>query len=152
VRYEGIVPKILQVRLQLKSYCGSPGNWKYRYRKNTNRPPSSKGPQSERYIFALIIPPSILLIQNSSIDPSESMKQAQIVINQWLRQSNHIRPHQALNMRPPVPETLITNGIELGGETTVIRRRPTVNPPRCHSARYTVIRNLLVMQSNFICL
>ncbi len=33
-------------------------------------------------------------------------KQAQIVINQWLRQYNHIRPHQALNMRPPAPETL----------------------------------------------
>ena len=42
-------------------------------------------------------------------------KQAQIVINQWLRQYNHVRPHQALNMRPPVPETLITNGTELGG-------------------------------------
>ena len=37
-------------------------------------------------------------------------KQAQIVINQWLRQYNHIRPHQALNMRPPVPETLSRNG------------------------------------------
>lgn len=42
-------------------------------------------------------------------------KQAQIVINQWLRQHNHIRPHQALNMRPPVPETLSSNGTELGG-------------------------------------
>ena len=42
-------------------------------------------------------------------------KQAQVVINQWLRQYNHIRPHQALNMRPPVPETLIRNGTELGG-------------------------------------
>ena len=42
-------------------------------------------------------------------------KQAQIVINQWLRQYNHTRPHQALNMRPPVPETLISNGTELGG-------------------------------------
>ena len=42
-------------------------------------------------------------------------KQAQIIINQWLRQYNHIRPHQALNMRPPVPETLITNGTELWG-------------------------------------
>lgn len=28
---------------------------------------------------------------------------------------NHTRPHQALNMRPPVPETLIRNGPELGG-------------------------------------
>jgi len=37
-------------------------------------------------------------------------KQAQIVINQWLRQYNHIRPHQALNMRPPVPETLNQTG------------------------------------------
>jgi transposase InsO family protein len=37
-------------------------------------------------------------------------KQAQIVINQWLRQYNHIRPHQALNMRPPIPETLLKNG------------------------------------------
>jgi putative transposase len=41
--------------------------------------------------------------------------QAQVVINQWLRQYNHIRPHQALNMRPPVPETLIRNGTESGG-------------------------------------
>jgi len=37
-------------------------------------------------------------------------KQAQTVINQWLKQYNHIRPHQALNMRPPVPETLSRNG------------------------------------------
>ncbi len=33
-------------------------------------------------------------------------KQAQIVINHWLRQYNHTRTHQALNMPPPVPETL----------------------------------------------
>ncbi|MBX2806858.1 MAG: transposase, partial [Hyphomicrobiales bacterium] len=32
------------------------------------------------------------------------------VINQWLRQYNQIRPHQALNMRAPVPETLQANG------------------------------------------
>ena len=37
-------------------------------------------------------------------------EQAQIVINQWLRQYNHIRPHQALGMRPPVPETLHRSG------------------------------------------
>ncbi|MCP4780789.1 MAG: transposase [Hyphomicrobium sp.] len=37
-------------------------------------------------------------------------KQAQIVINQWLRQYNHVRPHQALNMRPQVPETLLRSG------------------------------------------
>jgi integrase-like protein len=32
--------------------------------------------------------------------------QANIVIGKWLKQYNHIRPHQALNMRPPVPEIL----------------------------------------------
>ena len=34
-------------------------------------------------------------------------KQAPVAINAWLRQYNQIRPHQALNMRPPVPETLL---------------------------------------------
>jgi len=34
-------------------------------------------------------------------------RQAQVSINQWLRQYNHIRPHHALAMRPPVPETLL---------------------------------------------
>jgi len=37
-------------------------------------------------------------------------KQAQIVINLWLRQYNHIRPHRSLNMRPPVPETINISG------------------------------------------
>ena len=46
--------------------------------------------------------------------------QAQIVINQWLRQYNHVRPHQALNMRPPVPETLIRNGTEPGGSDSAM--------------------------------
>ena len=39
-----------------------------------------------------------------------SVDQARIVINQWLKQYNHTRPHQALNMRPPVPETLHQTG------------------------------------------
>jgi transposase InsO family protein len=37
-------------------------------------------------------------------------EQAQIVIDLWLKQYNHFRPHQALNMRPPVPETLAECG------------------------------------------
>ncbi|MDG2295736.1 MAG: integrase core domain-containing protein, partial [Paracoccaceae bacterium] len=36
-------------------------------------------------------------------------KQAQTAINVWLKQYNHTRPHQALNMRPPAPETLLKN-------------------------------------------
>ena len=39
-----------------------------------------------------------------------SIRQAQTVIETWLKQYNHIRPHQALNMRPPVPETLSGSG------------------------------------------
>ena len=34
-------------------------------------------------------------------------RQAQVAINVWLRQYNQIRPHHALNMRPPAPETLL---------------------------------------------
>ena len=33
-------------------------------------------------------------------------RQAQIVINTWLNQYNQIRPHEALGMRPPEPETI----------------------------------------------
>ena len=34
-------------------------------------------------------------------------RQAQAAINVWLRRYNQIRPHHALNMRAPVPETLL---------------------------------------------
>ena len=34
-------------------------------------------------------------------------RQAQVAINVWLRQYNRIRPHHALNMTPPAPETLL---------------------------------------------
>ena len=36
-------------------------------------------------------------------------RQAQVAINVWLRQYNQIRPHHALKMKPPVPETLLAN-------------------------------------------
>jgi putative transposase len=48
-------------------------------------------------------------------------RQVQVAINQWLRQYNHIRPHHALGMRPPVPETLLEkpqiSGPAQGGQT-----------------------------------
>jgi len=48
-----------------------------------------------------------------------SVKQAQVAINIWLKEYNHIRPHHALGMRPPVPETLLEKreiyGTEIGG-------------------------------------
>ena len=37
-------------------------------------------------------------------------RQAQTVINTWLRQYNHVRPHQALGLRPLMPENLVENG------------------------------------------
>lgn len=42
-------------------------------------------------------------------------RHAQIVIALWLKQYNHTRPHQALSMRPPAPETLIRNGPAIAG-------------------------------------
>jgi hypothetical protein len=46
-------------------------------------------------------------------------KQAQTAINLWLKQYNHIRPHQALNMKPPVPDTLLKNSTYIGGWTNL---------------------------------
>jgi transposase InsO family protein len=45
-----------------------------------------------------------------------TVHQAQTAINVWLRQYNHIRPHHGLNMRPPVPETLIEKSKNTGAE------------------------------------
>jgi len=45
-----------------------------------------------------------------------SIKQAQTAINIWLKQYNQIRPHHSLNMRVPVPETLIENNKITGTE------------------------------------
>ena len=48
-----------------------------------------------------------------------SVRQAQVAINEWLKEYNHIRPHQSLGMRPPIPETVLEktqiNGTENGG-------------------------------------
>ena len=39
-----------------------------------------------------------------------TLDQARTVIGKWLRQYNRIRPHQALNMRPPAPKTQHQSG------------------------------------------
>lgn len=48
-----------------------------------------------------------------------SVKQAQVAINIWLREYTHIRPHHALGMRPPLPETVLEksqiSGTKIGG-------------------------------------
>ena len=38
---------------------------------------------------------------------SHNIKQAEVAINVWFRQYNQIRPHHALGMKPPVPETVL---------------------------------------------
>ena len=47
----------------------------------------------------------------------KTTEQAQIVIKHWPKQYNHARPHQALKMRPPVPETIIEKAQISGRET-----------------------------------
>ncbi len=37
-----------------------------------------------------------------------SLKEAQIIIEQWRKHYNTIRPHSALGYRPPAPETIVT--------------------------------------------
>ena len=68
-----------------------------------------------------------------------STRQAQIVINAWPRQYNLIRPHQSLDMRPPVPETILENcpesGPAQGGET-----------PRSPATRYSSPKTQLGFQ------
>ncbi len=44
-------------------------------------------------------------------------RQAQNVIDSWLRRYNHIRPHQALNMRTPIPETVFEKTMIRGPDT-----------------------------------
>ena len=46
----------------------------------------------------------------------QTTKQAQSAINQWIKEYNHIRPHQALNMRPPIPETTTLKLVQTKGD------------------------------------
>lgn len=34
-----------------------------------------------------------------------SLKEAQIIVWEWVKHYNHVRPHSALGYRPPVPQT-----------------------------------------------
>ncbi len=35
-----------------------------------------------------------------------TLKEAQVLMEQWRREYNTLRPHSALNYRPPAPETI----------------------------------------------
>ena len=51
-----------------------------------------------------------------------SLREAQVVIEQWRRHYNAVRPHSALGYRPPAPETIIQPSWPLGSASL---RRPT---------------------------
>ncbi|MEL7028785.1 MAG: integrase core domain-containing protein, partial [Pseudomonadota bacterium] len=55
-----------------------------------------------------------------------TVDQAKTVIGKWLRQNNHIRPHQALGMRPLVPETLAESALAHRRRSPTVRRQGTI--------------------------
>lgn len=42
-----------------------------------------------------------------------TLREAQILIEQWRREYNHLRPHSSLGGRPPAPETIVCPGFSL---------------------------------------
>ena len=67
-------------------------------------------------------------LRHEVLDPEVfySLDEAQAVIAQWIHQYNHIRPHQSLDHRPPVPEnhrfnSLSRLGTYPGGLTPAVR-------------------------------
>jgi putative transposase len=51
-----------------------------------------------------------------------SLKEAQVVIEEWRRHYNSIRPHSSLGYRPPAPETIVPPSWPFGSATL---RRPS---------------------------
>ena len=68
--------------------------WWYCYREMDRAIPSHSKNHVRRIIFDDLL-----------LKWFHTTKQAQVAINVWLRQYNRIRPHHALGIRPPVPET-----------------------------------------------
>ena len=40
----------------------------------------------------------------------DTLVEAKVLVEQWRREYNHIRPHSALGYRPPAPEVIIPMG------------------------------------------
>ena len=38
-----------------------------------------------------------------------TLTEARVLIEQWRREYNHLRPHSALGYRPPAPEVILTS-------------------------------------------
>ena len=56
-----------------------------------------------------------------------TLKEAQVLIEQWRRHYNTIRPHSALGYRPPAPQTVVPHRVDLpfapGGYGPIAARR-----------------------------
>ena len=42
-----------------------------------------------------------------------TLKEAEVLIEQWRRHYNTVRPHSALGYRPPAPETIVPKRVNL---------------------------------------
>jgi hypothetical protein len=51
------------------------------------------------------------LIPIVSITTSGNNEEAKVLIEQWRREYNQIRPHSSLGYQPPAPEAIITVGM-----------------------------------------
>ena len=41
-----------------------------------------------------------------------SLREAQIIVGEWVKHYNHVRPHSALGYRPPAPQTQVPQLIQ----------------------------------------
>ena len=67
-----------------------------------------------------------------------SIDQARVVINQWLRQYNHVRPLEAFSMHAPVPETIQRKAYHLAlkkGALQSLAYTSKSTPPKLHLMR-----------------
>jgi putative transposase len=55
-----------------------------------------------------------------------TLKEAQILIGQWRREYNHIRPDSSLGGRPPAPETIAFPGFSLKDYAPLAAREPAL--------------------------
>jgi putative transposase len=55
-----------------------------------------------------------------------TLKETQILIGQWRRGYNHLRPHSSLGGRPPVPETIAIPGFSLKDYGPPATREPAL--------------------------
>ena len=53
-----------------------------------------------------------------------TLEEAKILIEQWRKEYNQIRPHSAKNYRPPAPETILNYGNDVTSGTTTGGRSP----------------------------